>query len=570
MNLARISLVAAFVFPAFTHAQQCRFVEESHEPPGGQPFDRIGAAVDIEGMIAVIGAPQHDSPNVLDIGAAHVYLKSGASWVQQAMLLDPGVRQTNDHFGSSVALSGETIVVGTPGDNAGGADRGAIFVFARSGNTWSPEPVTSSPHSPGSLFGTSVAIDGNTIVVGAPRQATAGTGEVGAAYVFIRSGSVWTLQAQLLAADGAHDDEFGTSVAISGNTVLVGAPLEDRDNFPDAGSAYIFTRAGGAWTQQAKLTAMDAAPHDSFGFSVALSGDRAVIGAPNDSNAGGSQAGAAYAFVRTGATWGAQAKLTAPDAGPTNNFGWSTAIDSSLALIGAPLAGPSARGKLYTFIHVSGAVWASQSINTPSASTSPQHFGWATAVSGNAAIIGAPVANSPDGMSTGEGHMGEVQMGFPVFITQQPESAVTCAGGSAEFSVVATGTDPLEYVWEIEASPMNWLPLSSVPTDLPCGGSATATPSEATTTVTVVPCTDVSTYQIRAVITNVCGSVPTNTVTLTICPADFNCNGRVNSADFFNFLTAFFSSLPTADFNNDALTNSQDFFDFLAAFFAGC
>ena len=160
-------------------------------------------------------------------------------------------------------------------------------------------------------FGTSTALDGETAVVGAPWDDNAGGTNAGAAYVFVCVGGVWTEQTKLTADDPTGGDLFGRSVALDGDTVLVGAPDHDHSGKNGAGSAYVFVRSGEAWTQQAMLTASDAASGDYFGVSVALDGDTAVVGARRNDGAG-TNAGAAYVFVRTGEVWTEQAKLTAP------------------------------------------------------------------------------------------------------------------------------------------------------------------------------------------------------------------------------------------------------------------
>ena len=183
------------------------------------------------------------------------------------------------------------------------------------------------------LFGWSVAIDGDTAVIGARNDDDA-VGNSGSAYVFTRTGATWSPQAKLTASDAAVGDLFGWSVAIDGNTAVIGARNDD-DGGSDSGSAYVFTRTGATWSQQAKLTASDAASIDFFGYSVAIDGDTAVIGAYADDD-GGSNSGSAYVFTRTGETWSQQAKLTASDAASSDFFGYSVAIDGDTAVIGAP------------------------------------------------------------------------------------------------------------------------------------------------------------------------------------------------------------------------------------------
>jgi FG-GAP repeat/Thrombospondin type 3 repeat len=180
---------------------------------------------------------------------------------------------------------------------------------------------------------------------------------VDSAYVFVRTGTFWVEQTKLLASDAAANDYFGTSVAVSGDTAVVGNPYDDH-SIPvksNAGSAFVFVRAGVLWTQQTKLTASDAADNDNFGNSVAVSGDTVVIGAENDGHAAGLNAGSAYVFTRTGPGapgWAQQAKLTASDASANANFGSSVAVSGDTAVVGAyddNLAGGINAGSAFVF-----------------------------------------------------------------------------------------------------------------------------------------------------------------------------------------------------------------------------
>ena len=179
-----------------------------------------------------------------------------------------------------------------------------------------------------------MAIHGDTIVVGAPHDfheadSANSSSRQGSAYVFTRSGTIWSQQAKLTASDAAGRDYLGIAVAISGDTVVVGA---DQGGSQRPGAAYVFVCSGTAWSEQAKLTASDAEDHDRFGHSVALSGDTAVVGAVSDDDAGDSS-GAAYVFVRSGNTWSQQAKLTASDAAERDTLGRSVALRACTTFI---------------------------------------------------------------------------------------------------------------------------------------------------------------------------------------------------------------------------------------------
>jgi hypothetical protein len=228
-----------------------------------------------------------------------------------------------------------------------------------------------------------VAISGNTSVVGAYKKSS----NTGAAYVFARSGSFWGQQAKLIAADGAPNYDFGFSVAVSGASVVVGA----MGNASATGAAYVFVRSGTTWAQQAKLTASDGAAYDYFGWSVAIAGPNAVVGAFRKNSA----AGAAYVFVRSSTSWTRQAELTASDAVPFDYFGWSVAISDSTVVVGAQFKN-NQTGAAYVFVRLD-ATWTQQAELTASDGSEGDEFGYSVAISGSHALVGAFAKNSSTG-----------------------------------------------------------------------------------------------------------------------------------------------------------------------------
>ena len=249
--------------------------------------------------------------------------------------------------------------------------------------------LTASGGAVGDNFGYSVALDGDTAVVGADTKTVGGNTHAGAAYVFTRTGTTWTQQgSKLTAADSAASDQFGYVVAVDGDTALVGADTKTVGGNNFAGAAYVFTRTGTTWSQQGKLTANDSALADIFGCSVALDGDTALVGAEGKTVGGHAMAGAAYVFTRTGTTWSQQTELTASDAAAANVFGYSVALDGTTALIGAPWKSANA-GVVYVFTG-SGATWTEEGKMTPSDPAGSDHFGSSLALDGTKALIGTP------------------------------------------------------------------------------------------------------------------------------------------------------------------------------------
>src|SRR5262245_10087244 len=270
----------------------------------------------------------------------------------------------SDFFGHSLAISGDTVVVSAVlDDGAAGVNQGSAYVSVRSGGVWTQQQkLIASDAAAGAAFGTSAAISGDTVVVGASKDDGAAGGDQGSAYVFVRSGGVWTQQQKLIASDAAASAGFGAVVSISGETVLVGDSFATRRASDLQGSAYVFVRSGGIWTQQQKLIASDAATADTFGSSVAISGETVVVGASNGHVAAGGNPGSAYVFVRSGGVWTQQQKLLASDAAAGDQFGQSVAISGETVVVGAragDVAPGGNPGSAYVFVR-NGGVWTQQ------------------------------------------------------------------------------------------------------------------------------------------------------------------------------------------------------------------
>jgi hypothetical protein len=325
---------SAYVFTLIDNVwhQQAKLVASD-----GKANDTLGGNVALFGKTAVLGAIGHDK-NGENSGAVYVFNHLGSTWVQQTKLT--AVDGTKgDAFGQSIAVSDDIIVVGAPHDGdekSNGKGSGSIYVFNRTGATWAQQAKLIAPDSEeGDLFGISVALCDDTIIVGADLNDEKAI-NAGAVYVFTRTGTQWRHQAKLMAADGAKTDIFGVRVALSGDTALISARRDDDDVMgADAGSAYVFTRTKNVWHQQAKLTAPDGAEDDRFGRSVALSGDTAIISAIHQDDKG-ANSGSAYVFTRTDNTWSHQANLSADDGASGDLFGWSVALSNGKAIIGAP------------------------------------------------------------------------------------------------------------------------------------------------------------------------------------------------------------------------------------------
>jgi hypothetical protein len=405
--------------------------------------DEFGYSIAISGETIVIGTRAEDNAGGVDAGSAYVFLRTGNIWNQQQKLTasDAG---TSDFVGYSVAITGETIAVGAPGDNnAGGNNAGAVYIFVRTGSLWNEQQkLTASDGSENALFGNSLAISGETVVVGAPNRNLVNINNAGAAYIFVRNGSVWSQQQSLTIGDLAPSDQFGWSVDISGETVAVGARLKDITGKTNAGAAYIFVRAGNSWGQQQTLIASDGAAFDTFGSSVDIDGETVVVGAPTaDVAPNNLDSGAAYVFVRTGSSWNQEQKIIASDAAGSDAFGTSVAISVGTIVIGAPLDDPPGTtdaGAVYAFACGGTGTWTEQAKNTAIDGTVGDFLGISIAISGKTIVAGAESDSNATGSFAGSAYV-FVRIGSTWNLQQKIEGNDTVASDRFGHSVAISG-----------------------------------------------------------------------------------------------------------------------------------
>ncbi|MBN1868947.1 FG-GAP repeat protein [Candidatus Sumerlaeota bacterium] len=378
-------MTAMLLAAAGAAAQTAEFV--AADTTGG---DRFGTSVAIEGDLIVVGADGNDDAGS-DSGSAYVFEDTGTTWTEVAKLV-AGDAAAADWFGKSVSISGDTAVVGAYGKKNTYTYVGAAYIYIDTGSAWTQQQkLMASDWGASGYFGTAVDIDGDTAVVGAMDYGASAPHSTGAVYVFTRTAGVWTQQQKLKASDAASQDEMGKSVAISGDTIVAGSPNDDTTAGNNAGSAYIFTRSGGVWTQQAKLLPSDEVFYQSFGNAVDIDGDTVVIGRAMDGD-GGVNAGAAYVFVREGGTtWTQQQKLAASDAAFADSFGSSVAISGDTAVVGAKdddHPGADDAGSAYVFTRT-GTSWTEDSKLTAPVPVGSDSLGGAVAIDGNVAVAGA-------------------------------------------------------------------------------------------------------------------------------------------------------------------------------------
>ena len=393
----------------------------------------------------------HARPAAPSEHSTRAYLSTASAWSQQ-LYAKASNTGAGDGFGTSIAISGDTVVVGSYGEAsaATGVDgdhqnndapgAGAAYVFTRIDGTWFQQAyLKASNTDAGDRFGSSVAISGDTIVVGAPNEKSSATGvdgnqynndmqAAGAAYVFTRTGGTWAQQAYLKPSNTGWG-LFGESVAISGDTIVVGSLTESSDasgvngdehNFDAlrSGAAYVFTRSGSSWSQQAYLKASNTGADDAFGRVVGISGDTIVVGAPgedsaavgvdgNQANEDGFLSGAAYVFARADGEWSQQAYLKASNTAPFAEFGFAVSVSDDTIVVGAHHEESAASGvdgdqvnqdarsagAAYVFTR-SGSTWSQQAYLKASNTGAVDLFSESVGISGDRIVVGARLEDS--------------------------------------------------------------------------------------------------------------------------------------------------------------------------------
>ena len=496
-----LALVAALALPLLGVGADGATVQPRHyvKPDNPQRFGGFGFSVSVSGDTMVVGA-RGESTDEPASGAVYVFVRTGTTWAQQAMLKTSSP-EGEAQLGYAVDVDGDTIVTGAPFEVGGGA----AYVFIRNGTTWSEQARLRAAH-PTNLdhLGRDVAISGDTVVLGAYQEDSDATGvdgdptnddapNSGAAYVFTRSGTTWGQQAYLKASNTGGGDQFGYAVDIDDDdTIVVGAPGEASadvgvngdqgdDSAPSAGATYVFTRTGPTWAQQAYLKASNTEGLDVFGRSVAVSDDTVVVGAQGESSAAtgvdGDQAdnsaadsGAAYVFARSTGSWSQQGYLKGAHRGPADALGSEVAVSGDTIVVGAEGDDSAATGvdgdpaddsqSDSGAAHVyrrTGSAWTYQGYLKASNTESDDGFGWAVAVDSETVLVGAPFE---DGNATGlDGDQGDNSLstagaayvfedGDPAFSVTPPtqaygEQQIGSTGPPQTFTVTNTGTADL-------------------------------------------------------------------------------------------------------------------------------
>lgn len=300
--------------------------------------DQFGYSVSVNGDVIVVGAYLDSCPAGVRCGSAYVYRFNGSTWIEEQELTTSDAPD-RDGFGWSVSVSGDIVVVGAYVDDCpAGPGCGSAYVYRFNGSTWVEEQkLTASDADTWDVFGNSVSVSGDVIVVGAEQDACAVGDWCGSAYIYRFDGNSWIEEQKLTASDADDYDLFGHSISINGDVLIVGAFLDECRAGLNCGSAYIFRFNPGApaWVEEAKFTPSDAAPMDYLGISVSVSGDTAVVGSWLGDCLAGDQCGSAYVYQFNGSIWVQHPKLIASDTAQGDSFGWSVSVSGETAVVGA-------------------------------------------------------------------------------------------------------------------------------------------------------------------------------------------------------------------------------------------
>ena len=421
----------------------------------GQANSAFGTATGVDGATAIVGAPNENGGR----GAAYVYLRVGTTWTLQQRLEGPDPAAVIG-FGGAVAVSGDRVVVG------GSAGAGGAFIFVRAGTTWSLEATLQATDGATGGFGSAVDIFGATVVVGAPQVARAPASAVGAAYVYQRSGGVWTAGPVLAPVAGAAGDNFGTSVGVSAGGACVGAPNDDVGANVNQGSVYIFGSAG--WTVQQQLVGQpnggaSIGANDQFGTSGVIDGTSVAVAAPGvDYGAVAINIGAAFVFTSNGTTWSLQRAVT----GSVSPSGLSVvALSGDLLVLSSPAE--SSRGAAYLFRR-NGTTWTAQAPRLTSNDNLGRGFGSGISTDGVSLFVGAPNAVPSTG-APGSAASVYVVGTAPTGVPGAPSAFTAAASGnvvSMSWGAPTSGGAPTSYtlIARVGGAVVLQLPLGNVTT----------------------------------------------------------------------------------------------------------
>lgn len=366
----------------------------------GEERDRFGWSVGISGGVAVVGAPKHDG-GARNKGAAYVFERTpGGRWTQVAKPTEAEGEQ-REYFGWGADVDGDTVIIGSPLLVRGGTDRGGAFSFERSGGAWPMDVEFFAGR--GQEFGYCISVERDQVMIGVPGA----DNDDGEMFIFDRSNGEWELVRGLEAPDSQSGDRFGAAVAIRGDLAVAGAYGDDDSGY-NSGSAHVFGISGKRWEWASKLVPREVTESDLFGFSVAVAGRQILVGAPQHDGTG-FDSGAVFVFeADEKGDWGEIDRLTPGDGASGDQFGYSLAASSELAVIGA--IGDDDRGRTagsaYVFQFSNGR-WSHLAKLTADDAQAGDLFGFSVAVDSERVLIGAP-RDDDRGESAGAAYVFEI------------------------------------------------------------------------------------------------------------------------------------------------------------------
>jgi hypothetical protein len=377
------------------------WTEQKVTASNGQPHDAFGQSIAIRGTTALIGAVDVDNWE----GAIYVFTQTGGVWTQgQEFMADDGVPGDQATFGTAIMIDGDTAVIGALGATVNGhANQGAAYVFKETGGVWSQvAKLVADDGDANNYFGQAAAIAGDNIVVGAYGASVNGNALQGAAYVYTNLGGTWTFVKKLVADDAVGGEFFGRSVAMSGTRALVGAPYASVDGTAARGAVYMYDGSTSDWTQTEKIVADSGGPGDAFAFSLAATPTHMVAGA---NGVGGGQ-GAAFVFADQGGSFEQEARLVADDGAVGDDLGYAIAILDSTLIVGADRAAihdHTQQGAAYVFAE-SGGAWTQTHKLIASDGQTNEFYGAFVALADQAALVGVPYATVNGNAVQGAGY----------------------------------------------------------------------------------------------------------------------------------------------------------------------
>ena len=403
MNKIYLSCLCLLCLIAYKPISGQSVLESKLLASDGEPGDQYGGTVSVSGDRIVSGS-RWDDDNGSDSGSIYVNSWDGSNWVESKIIASDGAM--GDEFGYSVSVSGDRIVAGSRFNDENAPNAGSAYIYDWDGNSWVETKIMASDGSPGEQFGFSVSISGDRVVVGTIKDGDNGPSS-GSTYIYDWDGSSW-IETKILPSDGSQLDFFGFSVSVSGDRILVGS-RDDDDNGTNSGSVYIYDWDGSSWVET-KLTASDGALHDLFGFSVSISGDRLVVGAINDDD-NGSDSGSIYVYDWDGSNW-IETKIVSSDGAAGDRFGNSVSVFSDRIVVGAPWEkdGVVLSGSIYIY-DWDGSNWIETKVLS-SDRENGDSFGWAVSVSQDYILAGA-LGDDENGFGSGSTYIYE--LGFTYY-----------------------------------------------------------------------------------------------------------------------------------------------------------